>query len=63
MGAKLVLLFFHPHKKWLRCWFVSRCVVRLLKVCNVVCMIGIPNLVNLSSRGLLCVLVVTEIGL
>ena len=32
-------------------------------VCDVFCMIGIPNLVCLSSSGLLCVLVGREIGL
>ena len=32
-------------------------------VCDVVCMIGILNLVNLSERGLLCVLVGREIDL
>ena len=36
-------------------------LVTFLMVCNMVCMIGIPNLVNLSKRDLLCVLV--DIGL
>ena len=38
-------------------------LVRFLMIGDVVCMIGIPNLVNLSKRGLLCVLVGWEIGL
>ena len=38
-------------------------LVRFLMVYDVLYMIGIPNLVNLSKRGLLCVLVGREIGL
>ena len=37
--------------------------VRFLMVCDVVCMIGIPNLVSLSYSDLLCVLAGREIGL
>ena len=35
-------------ERWSRCWSVLLCV-RFLMVCNVVCMIGIPNLVFLST--------------
>ena len=36
--------------------------VRFLMVCDVVCIIDVYNLDNLSSRGSLCVLVGREIG-
>ena len=38
-------------------------LVRFLMICDVVCIIGNPNLVYLLERGLLCVLVGREIGL
>ena len=36
--------------------------VRFLMVCDLVCMISIPNLINFSKVGVLCVLVGRETG-
>ena len=55
--------------EYIPAWEVFTLLVRLemfvnfFMVCDVACIIGIPNLVNLSSRDFLCVIAGREIGL